>query len=146
MPETAFSARLVLTTARSPEEAARLGRLLVEERLAACVTLLDGARSIFRWKGAIEESEETLMLIKTGRDQLEPLEARLYTLHSYETPEFLVLGIESGGLPYLRWLDSCLSPKGQEPAPTRGIEGLPGAGQRAAVALISLVGSALCAG
>jgi periplasmic divalent cation tolerance protein len=114
MPKTAVSARLVLTTAGSPEEAALLGRVLVEERLAACVTLLPGTESIYRWKGAIEQSAETMMLIKTDCDQLEPLEARLYTLHSYETPEFLVLKVESGGLPYLNWLESCLGTAGQE--------------------------------
>jgi periplasmic divalent cation tolerance protein len=108
MPEPILSARLVLTTVVSPEEAARMGRTLVEERLAACVTLLPGVQSIFHWKGTVEESVETLLLIKTGPDQLKALEARLHDLHSYQTPEFLVLDVDSGSPRYLDWLHSCL--------------------------------------
>jgi periplasmic divalent cation tolerance protein len=104
MPEAKLRARIVLTTASSPEEAGRLGRVFVEERLAACVSVVPGGESIYRWKGEVESATETLMLIKTGADQLAALEERLRELHSYETPEFLVLGVESGSLPYLEWL------------------------------------------
>src|ERR1019366_9002263 len=96
MLEATPQARIVLTTAANPDEAARLGRTLVEERLVACATLLPGAQSIYRWKGEIESSTETLLLLKTGPDQLAALEARLHELHSYETPEFLVLSVLSG--------------------------------------------------
>lgn len=108
MSEGNLSARLVLTAVVSPEEAARMGRILVEERLAACVSLIPGAQSIFHWKGAVEESVETLLMIKTGPDQLRALEARLHELHSYETPEFLVLEVDSGSPRYLDWLHACL--------------------------------------
>ena len=110
MSEAKTSARLVLTTTVSPEEAARIGRALVEERLAACVTLVPGVQSIFRWKGVVEDSVETLLLLKTGPDQLPALEARLHQLHSYETPEFLVLDVDSGSQRYLDWLENCLQP------------------------------------
>ena len=113
MSEPAFSPRIVLTTAGNPESAARLGRTLVEEHLAACVTLLPGAQSIYQWKGAIEESVESLLLIKTGAEQLPALEARLHALHPYETPEFLVLEVGSGSAGYLGWLQSCLQSVGQ---------------------------------
>lgn len=110
MNETNSSARIVLTTTASPEEAARMGRSLVEERLAACATLIPGVQSIFRWKEAIESSVETLLLLKTGVDQVAGLEARLHELHSYQTPEFLVLEVNAGSQRYLDWLQGSLLP------------------------------------
>jgi periplasmic divalent cation tolerance protein len=100
--------RLVLTTVANPEEAVRLGRTLVEERLAACATLIPGAQSIYRWQGEIESATETLLLIKTGSEQLAALEARLHELHSYQTPEFLVLKVDAASQPYLDWLEESL--------------------------------------
>ena len=108
MPSPTPPARIVLTTAANPEEAARLGRTLVEERLAACATLIPAVQSIYRWEGEIESATETLLLLKTGPDQLAALEARLHELHSYETPEFLVLKVDAASQPYLDWLQSCL--------------------------------------
>ena len=99
MLEPTSSARIVLTTAANPEEAARLGRKLVEERLAACATAIPGAQSIYRWKDQIESTAETLLLLKTEVDRLSALAARLHELHSYETPEFIVLTVESGSQP-----------------------------------------------
>lgn len=107
-PEFPSPARIVLTTAASAEEAARLGRALVEERLAACATILPGAQSIYRWKEQIESTSEVLLLLKTEVDRLSALEARLHELHSYEVPEFLVLAVESGSQLYLAWLRACL--------------------------------------
>jgi periplasmic divalent cation tolerance protein len=101
-------ARIVMTTTANPEEARRLGRTLVEERLAACATLIPAVESIYHWQGKIESSTETLLLLKTGAEQLAALEARLRELHSYQTPEFLVLGVETGSKPYLDWLEACL--------------------------------------
>jgi periplasmic divalent cation tolerance protein len=100
--------RLVLTTVANPEEAARLGRTLVEERLAACITLIPGAQSIYRWQGEIESATETLLLIKTGDEQLARLEARLHELHSYQTPEFLVLEVDATSQLYFDWLQESL--------------------------------------
>ncbi len=108
MLETTSSARIVMTTVVSPEEGTRLGRALVEERLAACATLLPPIHSIYRWHGEIESSAETLLLLKTAADQLPALEARLQELHSYQTPEFLVLAVEAGSSTYLSWLGHCL--------------------------------------
>jgi len=108
MSEFAPPARLVLTTVANPEEAARLGRTLVEEHLAACATLIPTTQSIFRWKGEIESATETLLLIKTGTEQLAALEARLHELHSYQTPEFLVLAVDAASKPYLDWLLSSM--------------------------------------
>jgi periplasmic divalent cation tolerance protein len=100
--------RIVLTTAASPGEASRLACTLVEERLAACATLIPAVQSIYYWEGQIEFSTETLLLLKTGPEQLAALEARLHQLHSYQTPEFLVLGVEGVSHPYLEWLQANL--------------------------------------
>jgi periplasmic divalent cation tolerance protein len=101
-------ARVVLTTAANPEEAERIARTLVEERLAACATLIPSVRSIYRWEGKVEDAQETLLLIKTGTAQLAALEVRLHTLHSYKTPEFLVLEPTAGSVAYLKWMQSNL--------------------------------------
>ena len=108
MLESASSARIVMTTVASAEEAARLGRALVEEHLAACATFVPAVQSIYRWQGKIESSAETLLLIKTAADRLPALETRLHELHSYQSPEFVVLAIESGSHRYLAWLQESL--------------------------------------
>jgi periplasmic divalent cation tolerance protein len=108
MAEVNSQARIVLTTASNPGEARRFARALIEERLAACATLIPAVESIYRWQGAVETAAETLLLIKTGSDQLAALEARLHELHSYDTPEFLVLPVEAASHRYLEWLQDCL--------------------------------------
>ena len=112
MPETTSSARIVLTTAANPEEARRLGRTLVEEQLAACATLIPAVESIYSWKGQVETSSETMLLLKTGSEQIAALEARVHQLHSYETPEFLVLPVEAGSHGYLAWMFAGLGADG----------------------------------
>jgi periplasmic divalent cation tolerance protein len=101
-------ARIVLTTCANHDEANRLARTLVEEHLAACATLIPAVQSIYHWQGKVESATETLLLLKTGPDQLAALQARLIELHSYQTPEFLVLPVESGSAPYLEWLQASL--------------------------------------
>jgi periplasmic divalent cation tolerance protein len=100
----AASARIALSTAGSLEEGRRLARLLVERRVAACVNLVPGLTSIYRWQSAVEEAAEVLLLIKTTAEQLPALEATLRELHSYEVPELLALEVESGSGPYVDWL------------------------------------------
>ena len=114
MLESTSSARIVMTTVASSEEAARLGRTLVEERLAACATLLPAVHSIYRWEDQIESSAECLLMLKTAYDRLPALEARLHEIHSYQTPEFRVLAVEAGSHSYLAWLDRSLrEPEGK---------------------------------
>jgi periplasmic divalent cation tolerance protein len=108
MTDNNYAARVVLTTAADIDEANRLARTLVEERLVACATLIPAVRSIYRWQGEVEDSAETLLLLKTGSDQLAALQSRLHALHSYTTPEFLVLRVESGSSGYLEWLQGGL--------------------------------------
>jgi periplasmic divalent cation tolerance protein len=80
----------------------------VEERLAACATWIPGAQSIYHWQGQVESATESILMLKTSPDQIAALEARLHQLHSYQTPEFLVLDVESASHPYLEWLLSSL--------------------------------------
>jgi periplasmic divalent cation tolerance protein len=108
MPDTTPPVRLVLTTCASPGDASRLGRTLVEEHLAACATLIPAVQSIYHWQGAVESATETLLLLKTSPDKLAALETRLHALHSYQTPEFLVLGVEGVSHTYLEWLQASL--------------------------------------
>ena len=94
----------VYLTAGSPEEARRIGRVLVEERLAACVNVFDGMVSIYHWEGAIEQARETVVIAKTRAGLFDALAARVRALHSYTTPcivELPVGRIEAG---YLAWL------------------------------------------
>jgi len=108
MTDPTQTARIVLTTAAGHDEAARLAATFVEERLAACATLIPAVESIYRWEGQVESTSETLLLIKTEADQLAALETRLRELHSYQVPEFLVLNVESGSHAYLEWLRTSL--------------------------------------
>lgn len=117
MLEPASSARIVVTTVASPEEGARIARTLVEERLIACATILPAAHSIYRWQGQIESTSESVLLLKTEADRLAELEARLHELQSYQTPEFLVLDVESGSHDYLAWLRASLSEDSPSPEP-----------------------------
>ena len=91
MPDSNPHARIVLTTAATPEEANRLARILVEEHLAACATLIPAVQSIYRWQGKVESSTETLCSQDRPRSARRLSKSRLLQLHSYETPEFLVL-------------------------------------------------------
>jgi periplasmic divalent cation tolerance protein len=101
---------VVLSTCGSPEEAQRLARALVEKRLAACVSMVPGLRSIYHWrneagKDAIEEEEEVLLVIKTSRLLLEDLRSEIERLHSYEVPEVIAMQVVDGSERYLAWLD-----------------------------------------
>ena len=87
---------IVLTTLGAQTDAVAFARVLVEERLAACVNVLPEMASIYRWKGAIEEDREQQLLIKTTRDRVEALEARFHELHPYEVAEFLVISPSDG--------------------------------------------------
>ena len=82
----------------------QLADTLVEERFAACVNVLPGIRSVSRWQGAIERSDETLLLIKTTRDRLDALTTRVRDLHPYELPEVIAVEVAGGLSTYLDWV------------------------------------------
>ena len=102
-PVVAFS------TVAKAEDADRLASSLVENRLAACVNVVAGVVSTYRWKGKVERDEERLLVIKTRRDRLPALKEELVRLHPYEVPELIVLEVEDGLAPYLAWLDESVT-------------------------------------
>ena len=99
---------VVLNTCGSEAEAERLARLLVDRRLAACVSILPRLRSFYRWNGVVESEEEWLLLIKSSRPLFEALRAALESGHSYEVPEVLALPVVDGAAAYLDWLQASL--------------------------------------
>ena len=96
---------VVLVTAPSEATAVEIGRTLVDERLAACVNVVPGMRSFYRWKGSIEDSAEWLLVIKSSRERFDALRTALEKLHSYEVPEVIALSVIDGSQNYLNWMD-----------------------------------------
>jgi periplasmic divalent cation tolerance protein len=99
--------RVVLVTCASAEEARRIGRAVVDKKLAACANILAGVESIYSWKGKVERAREVLIMIKTTAKRLGRLEREVKRLHNYEVPEFVVLRIAAGSNEYLAWIDEC---------------------------------------
>jgi periplasmic divalent cation tolerance protein len=95
---------LVLTNLPDPESAEALAATLVENRLAACVNILPGCRSIYRWQGQVEHAEEIPLLIKTRAACYPALEAAIRAKHPYQTPEIIALPISQGLPDYLAWV------------------------------------------
>ncbi|MBJ7222530.1 MULTISPECIES: divalent cation tolerance protein CutA [unclassified Brenneria] len=104
----ACDAVVILCTAPDESCAQRLAASLLEERLAACVTLLPGARSFYHWEGKLERQSEIQMLIKSDTSHQQALLAHLKQRHPYQTPELLVLPVLGGDSDYLTWLNASL--------------------------------------
>lgn len=100
---------LVYITAANEAEAERIGRALVEERLAACANIVPTIRSIYRWQGELVKDSEALLLIKTTKDALEPLIERVKSMHSYSVPCVTAFPIANGNPDYLRWVADSVS-------------------------------------
>ena len=101
---------VVLSTLPVDAEPSRIAKVLVEERLAACVNILPPMTSVYRWTDAIEEDTEHQMVIKTARVQLPALWDRIRDLHPYDMPEFIVLPIIDGNDAYLKWIGDSVGP------------------------------------
>jgi periplasmic divalent cation tolerance protein len=99
---------IVLTTMGNRAEAKRLGEKLVSEKLAACVSEVPNASSVYWWRGKLEHARETLLLIKTSNKKVDRLIQRIKELHSYEVPEVLVIPIKRGSPEYLKWMEESL--------------------------------------
>lgn len=99
---------LVLSTAGSQAEAARIAEELLERRLAACVNVVGRIQSFYRWEDKLQRAEEYLMLIKTVRAREEQVRAAIRELHSYELPEMISISIDDGSSEYLKWVESCV--------------------------------------
>lgn len=102
---------VVMVTAPDGDTAARVGRAVVEERLAACVNIIPGLRSIYEFGGKLCDDTEVLCLFKTRRDLYAALRDRVATLHPYEVPEIIALPLAEGNAPYLAWLAAGTSAK-----------------------------------
>jgi periplasmic divalent cation tolerance protein len=105
---------VVLSACASAEEGERIARLLVERRLAACVNVVPGIRSFYRWKGVVESADEWLLIAKTSRRVFPELSAALQAAHSYELPECIALPLADGTAPYLRWVAENVLGEGPE--------------------------------
>ena len=101
-----MAALFVYITVGSADEARRIAGTLVEERLAACANLIEGMRSVYRWRGKIEEATEVVVVAKTRDDLLEALTDRVRALHSYECPCVVGLPATGGNQDYLDWIAS----------------------------------------
>ncbi len=99
-----MTAQLVYVTTGSLEEARRIGRALVEERLAAAVNIITGVTSIYRWHGSIHEADEVVVVAKTRRERLGALTARAQEMHPYDCPGVVAFMVAGGSEPYLRWI------------------------------------------
>ena len=96
---------VVLMTASAQEEAEKIAQALVGELLAACVNVVPGVTSVYRWEGAVQSDQEWLLIAKSRRDVLDALVQRVQALHSYDVPEIIALPITGGSEAYLRWID-----------------------------------------
>ena len=103
-PEQAVAVSFCYVTAGSREEALAIGRVVVEERLAACANVLDGMISLYWWQGALERADEAALILKTRAELVERLTARVRELHSYECPCVVALPIDAGNPAYLDWI------------------------------------------
>ncbi len=102
---------VILVTAKDREEAEKISKKLVEERLIACANIVSPVTSFFYWVGNLERAEECLVVMKSRRDLFEEVEGHVRRLHSYEVPEVLALPIVDGSKAYLDWMGLALKPK-----------------------------------
>lgn len=99
---------LFLVTVPNLEEGKKIAHILVSNKLAACVNIIENVTSIYEWKGKIEENNECLLIIKTKKEKSEKLMQKVKEIHSYETPECIGLKIEKGLAKYLNWIEEVL--------------------------------------
>jgi periplasmic divalent cation tolerance protein len=95
---------VVYATAPAEEEAERIARALVENKLAACVNIVKNMRSIYRWQGKVEDEAEVLMIVKTRKKHFASIRDMVKQLHSYSVPEIIALPVVAGSEDYLAWL------------------------------------------
>mgnify|MGYP001186271293 CR=1 FL=1 len=102
---------LVYVTTAGEEEARRIGRALVEKRLAACANIVPAIRSVYRWEGKVVEDGETLLLLKSTRDMLPELTAAVRELHSYSVPCVTAFDVVGGNADYIQWVADSVGPE-----------------------------------
>jgi periplasmic divalent cation tolerance protein len=105
---------LVYCTVANQEEAKSIAQILIRKKLAACCNIVPGVSSVFCWNGEIEESNESLMLIKTTQKKYEQLEKEIKMIHSYSVPEIIATKLETGSSAYVDWIIECVDKQGGE--------------------------------
>jgi periplasmic divalent cation tolerance protein len=105
-------ALIAFTAFANETDAARVARVLVEERLVACANLLPGARSLYRWEGKFQDERECVVLLKTRKQDWTALLSRLHELHPYDTPELIAVRVAAGAPKYMAWLEAQLASEG----------------------------------
>jgi periplasmic divalent cation tolerance protein len=101
---------LIYCTCPDPATARRIADALVDRRLAACVNILPGLTSVYRWQGRVESADEALMMIKTTAPAYAAVEAAIQSLHPYELPEIIAVPLQAGLPGYLNWIDANVTP------------------------------------
>jgi len=96
---------IVLITAKDKKEADKIAKLLIKNKLAACVNIIRGLQSIYLWKGKVEQAKETLLIVKSRKDKFNKIVKSVKSVHSYEVPEIIALPVVCGFRSYLRWID-----------------------------------------
>lgn len=100
---------LLFSTASTPQEAAKIAKILIQQKLAACVSIVPGLTSYFRWQKRLDRAKECLLVIKTQKRQFKRVEAAIRKAHSYSVPEIIGFPISRGSKPYLDWLEKSVS-------------------------------------
>ena len=108
---------VIMVTASSRRECRKIARRLIEEKLAACVSITQPIQSVYRWEGKVEQSKEFLMFIKTNRDLFPQIKAEIALIHSYHTPEIICLPIIDGSPNYLQWISDSVQPSPEAETP-----------------------------
>ena len=102
---------VVMITTGSEEEAVKISKALIEERLIACANLIGQVRSLYKWKGVVCDDREVLMICKSQKHLFSQIAARVKSLHSYEVPEIVALPVTEGWMPYLKWVEEETCPE-----------------------------------
>lgn len=110
-----FNHVLVLITAADNEEARLIAKVLLDQKKAACVSIMDGMNSSYWWKGAIENATESLLMVKTQAGLLGEVVETVREIHSYDNPEVIAVPVIGGSESYFEWLDESLVPETDEP-------------------------------
>lgn len=100
---------VIFVTASNNEEAGKISRALVENKLAACVNIIGAVKSVFWWEGKLDSAEEALLIIKSSKSKLAKIIKLVKSLHSYQVPEIIALPIIAGDKRYLGWIDASLT-------------------------------------
>jgi periplasmic divalent cation tolerance protein len=100
--------RVLLVTAGNKKEARIIAKALINHKLAACVNIIVGVESLFRWKGKIDSVQEVLLIIKSKEEKVAEIIKLVKSTHSYEVPEIISLPVKAGSKPYLKWIDESL--------------------------------------